>query len=118
MRAAELQGIGFSALQVQAINGTVAQTFSAAGTTSGTATAISVTHTYVTTAAEGSGAILPASNVGDELTVCNSTDNGMYVYPVSGYKINGKTLNYPLYLPAHQTAAFVCVDGNNFSGRF
>ena len=114
MRAIELQGMGFSPLQVRGIVGTMAQTFTAAGTTQATATAISTAHTYITTASEGNGAILPASNVSDELTVCNSTAVDVYVYPVTGYKLNGATLNQPLMLSPNKAAKFLCVDGNNF----
>jgi hypothetical protein len=119
MRLVELQGSGFSPLQQVAIVGVTAQTFTAAGATQAAATAITTTNTYITTASEGHGAILPsASGVGDGLKVCNSTSVDEYIYPPVGYKLNGGTTNAPLLLAPNRAGTFTCVDGNNWMVTF
>ena len=98
-----------------AIIGSIAQTFTAAGTTQATAAAITTTKTYITTATEGQGAILPGSmTASDEGVICNSTSVDVYVYPPVGYKINGGTTNLPLMIPPTSAMRFSCVDGNNY----
>lgn len=99
-----------------AIDGSVAQTFSCAGATQATATAITNVKTYITTCtAAAAGAILPGSmNVGDEGVICNSTSATAIIYPPTGYKLNGRTANYPLNLAANSSCRFTCVDGNNY----
>lgn len=103
------------ALQAQAITGSMAQTFTTAGTTQATATQVTTVYTYITTASEGQGAILPPSmNPSDSCSICNSTSVDVYVYPPVGYKLNGGTANVPFMLAPNSTRSFVCVDGNNW----
>lgn len=114
MFARELQ-TNFSGQATSAIVGSVAQTFTAAGTTQATATAIAAVTTFITTATEGQGAILPASmNSGDQATVGNATTVSVYVYPPTGGKINNATANIPMMIAPSTAVTFVCVDGTNW----
>ena len=66
---------------------------SAAGTTQGTATALTNTLNGITTAGAGSGVILYAGSDGDCQIVYNGGANPVNVYPPSGAKINGLATN-------------------------
>ena len=114
MFARELQST-FGGGQASAIVGSVAQTFTAAGTTQATGTAITTVKTFVTTATEGQGATLPASmQPGDECTVANATAVDVYVYPPVGGKLNNGTVNVPLMIAPQSGATFTCVDGTSW----
>ena len=103
------------AVQAQALVGSMAQTFTVSGTTQATAASITTVNTFVTTATEGQGAILPGSmNSSDMGRVCNSTSADIYLYPPVGYKLNGGTTNIPIMIAPNRTVTFVCVDGNNY----
>lgn len=91
--AREIMGGGFSAVSADAIQGGVNSTISAAGTTQGTATAITTSNNFITTAAASSGVILPASQQGDWLIIYNGGANAVTVYPPVGAKINGIATN-------------------------
>jgi hypothetical protein len=105
----------FGGARVGALKGSMSQTFTAAGTTQAAATAITTVFTYVTTASEGQGAVLPAGmDNSDQCTVCNSTSVDVYVYPPSGGKINGSSANTPIMLPPNSAIDFTCVDGTNW----
>ena len=98
-----------------AVTGSIAATFTAAGTTQATATAITCVNTYVTTATEGQGAVLPASmQASDCCTVCNSTSVNIYVYPPSGGQLNGATANRPIVIGPQLAVSFTCVDGTDW----
>lgn len=113
MFAREIQST-FSGSRVSALIGSVSATFTAAGATQATATAITTVFTNVTTATEGQGALLPASmSVGDQCTVANSTAVDIYVYPPVGGKLNGSTANLPMMIPPNGAIDFTCVDGSN-----
>ena len=79
--------------RAKAINGTVAPTVSAAGTTQGTATSLVASINVVTTAAASSGVILPSCEIGDEVEVCNFGANAVTVYPDSGARVNALSAN-------------------------
>lgn len=114
MLARELQS-QFAAQETLAIVGSIAQTFTAAGTSQATAAAISSGTTNITTATEGQGAIMPtALNPADSLVVCNSTAVDVYVYPGVGFSFNGGTANIPIMLAPKAARNFICIDGNNF----
>lgn len=105
----------FGASRVGALKGSMSQTFTAAGTTQATATAITTVFTLVTTATEGQGALLPASmDNSDQCTVCNGTAVSVYVYPPSGGKINNGTANIPMMLAPQTSVDFTCIDGTNW----
>ena len=102
-----------------AINGSVAATFTAAGTTQATATAITCVNTNITTGSDGQGALLPASmQAGDTGKICNTLSVNILVYPTSGGQINGKTANNPVVLGANQAMTFTYVTGSNVIATF
>ena len=98
-----------------AVIGSMASTFTAAGTTQATATAITTVYTNITTATEGQGAILAGSmNESDSGRVLNSTSVDVYLYPPVGYKLNNSTANLPIMIPPNKVVSFACIDGNNY----
>jgi hypothetical protein len=77
---------------------------SAAGTTQGTATALTASYNVVTTAAANSGVILPAATTaGWSVTVVNRGANAVNVYPASGAAIDGAAANVAISLPVGDT---------------
>ena len=77
---------------------------SAAGTTQGTATAISKTNSVFTTVASGAGATLPnlapVNGAFAEFTVVNAGANALLLYPASGNTINALAANAALSVAA------------------
>lgn len=97
-----------------AIVGSVSPTFTAAGTTQGTATSITTSVTNITAGGDATGAVLPqAMTVGDSGMVCNATSTTKYVYPTSGGTINGGTANVPLALAPNTSMRFAYVTVSN-----
>lgn len=72
---------------------TTSASITAAGTTSGTATAITNDYNVVTSSAATTdpfnGVILPAATTGRMITVVNRSTNPIYIYPQSGSTIDG-----------------------------
>ena len=81
-----------------ALNTTVTNGITAAGTNQGTATAITSTFNSVDTVAAGTGVILPAALAGYTITVSNHGLNNLSVYPASGESVEGGAANVPLVL--------------------
>lgn len=82
---------------------------SAAGTTQGTATALTKDQNEVTTVAAGSGVKLPASTAGNAIAVANAqATNALLVYPATGDAINALAANTALSLAAGKNAIFFC----------
>ena len=97
-----------------AVTGSIAPTFTAAGTTQATATAITCVNTNITTATEGQGALLPESmQASDSGKICNTTSVDVLVYPTSGGQINGATANVPLVLGPNRACTFTYTTGSN-----
>lgn len=95
----------FTALKMMAASGRVAlktngSGLSAAGTTQGTATAITNQTNDFTTVAASSGAILPSPEQGEFIFVANSGANTMALYPASGHSINALAANAAFSVPA------------------
>lgn len=86
--AQRMVAAGLSAIQVQAIQGTVANNLTAAGTTQATAVALAADQNRFTTVGASSGAILPAMNPGDEMSVINTGASALSLYPPVGAQIN------------------------------
>lgn len=84
---------GLSAINAQAIQGTVANGLTATGASQATALALGADINYVTTAAASTGVILPAMNPGDSLNVYNKGANALLVYPPTGAVINALGAN-------------------------
>jgi hypothetical protein len=86
---------------------TVNAAVAAAGTTQGTATALTAVINAVTT---GSGGVaLPVATAGAHQYVRNSLTSALSVYPASGAAINALTANVPVIVPADTTALLVAV---------
>lgn len=83
-----MMAAGLSASQVAAIQGTVANALTAAGSSQATAVALGADQNRFTTVAASTGAILPAMNPGDEMTVINAGANALSLYPPVGAQIN------------------------------
>ncbi len=79
---------------------------SAAGTTQGTATAITTSEVNVTTVAAGAGVILPSNNNGLRVQISNNGANSLLVYPDSGSTIDLLAANAAATIPAGQTATY------------
>ncbi len=87
-----------SALKIMAATGRVAfkslaTGVSAAGTTQGTATALTRSFNEVTTVAASAGVVLPAPEAGEIVMVANQGANALSVYPASGHSINNLSAN-------------------------
>ena len=100
--AANVMKGGLSAGQAQAVNGnSVNGAVTAAGTTQGTATAITADAAVVTTATTGQGVILYNGVIGDEQEVFNNTAVDIRVYPPTGGKVNQVATNSGFVLPPY-----------------
>jgi hypothetical protein len=87
-----------SAIKIMAATGRVAfkslaTGISAAGTTQGTATALTKSFNEVTTVAASAGVILPSPEAGEIVVVANQGANALNVYPASGHSINSLSAN-------------------------
>lgn len=87
-----MQG-GISAGGARGICGQINDSISAAGTTQGTATALTTSINVITTAAANSGVILPNPRGGSELDILNIGANQCIVYPPTGAQINNLSAN-------------------------
>jgi hypothetical protein len=84
---------GLSAVNAQAIQGTVANGLTATGNSQATALALSADINYVTTVAASTGVILPPMNPGDSINIYNKGANTLAVYPPVGGAINSVATN-------------------------
>ena len=81
---------GWSAGNAKAVNGAIATGLTAAGTTLGTALALSADTNVIGTCASGAGVSLPACEIGDSVEVYNGGANACTVYPdTASVQING-----------------------------
>lgn len=106
--AREIMGGGISAIAADAIQGGVNLTITAAGTTQATATALTTSNNQITTAASGSGVILPATQQGDWVVLYNGGANAVAVYPNVGAKINSLTTNGSALLAPNTACIYFC----------
>lgn len=105
--AKQIMGGGLSAGQAKAIAGTTATALSGAGTTLATGTAINAGFNVFTTVGSGSGATLPACEIGDSLWVFNnSATNALTVYPDSGSTINQLSASIGILLAPYTGVIF------------
>lgn len=102
-----MQG-GISAGAARAINGTLNNAVSAAGTTLATATSLNAGHNVITTCAASAGVALPSCEIGDEIFVWNGTGtNQLSVYPdVSTGTINQVGAGLAVLLSPYTGALF------------
>ncbi|MDX2073786.1 MAG: DUF2793 domain-containing protein [Alphaproteobacteria bacterium] len=101
----------FDALKMLAANGRVALKanatgLSAAGSTQGTATAITKQTNEFTTVGASQGGILPSPEQGEFIFVQNSGANALNVYPASGHSINALSANAAFSLAVGKNAMF------------
>lgn len=100
-----------SAATRQGICGNAAKGLSGAGSTQATATKLGADHSQFSTVAASQGAVLPAANVGEWMSVHNGGANALSVYPNLGGTINGGSANAAVSVPAGKAAIFVPLDG-------
>ena len=87
---------------------TVSNSVSAAGTTQGTATALTTQCNIVTTVASGTGVILPTPTVaGSRITITNLGANTLSIYPQVGAQIDSLGTNVAGTLFVNQTISYV-----------
>lgn len=79
---------------------------SAAGTTQGTATALTKDFNVVSTVAASSGVVLPTAAAGAQVTVKNAGANALAVYPASGGTIDALAANAAFSIPVGETRTF------------
>jgi hypothetical protein len=97
--------------------GGVATAVAAAGTTQGTATALSPGYNNVTSSSAGTatGVILPTTATGITVTVRNNTGNGINVYPSTGHTIDSTGVNVPLSIMIGGVVTFTAVQSGEWS---
>jgi len=72
---------------------------SAAGTTQGTGTALTLDHNVISTAASGTGVVLPTATAGRRIVVENKGANAVKIYPASGATVDALAANASITLP-------------------
>jgi hypothetical protein len=80
---------------------------SAAGSTQGTATAITKEINVVSTVASGAGVVFPTAVAGMVITITNTSANALLVYPATSAAINSAALNAAYSQPAGSTLQFI-----------
>ncbi len=111
-----MQG-GVSAGQARAINGNnVNSAVTAAGTTQGTATAITADVNVVTTATNLQGVILYAGVPGDSQWIFNNSGVGVAVtvYPPTGAKVNQLATNAGFVLAPYTGVCCKCISSTQW----
>ncbi len=94
----------------------IATGVAAAGTTQGTATALTRQLNEVTTVAASSGVVLPSPEAGEVLTVINAGANALNVYPASGHSINALAVNAAFSLAVGKAVRLVSVSASKWYG--
>ena len=99
-----------------AIGGSVASGLTSAGTTQGTAFAMSIDDTQVfTTVGSGTGAIFAQTyGPNDSIVIINNGANALTVYPATGGMVNGGSANAGIAVPVGVLGLFVTPDGLNW----
>lgn len=88
-----------AALNIPGALVTVSATVSAAGSTQGTATALTSDVNVITTAAASTGVVLQTAAAGKKVTVVNKGANALAVYPASGGAIDALASNAAISIP-------------------
>lgn len=97
-----------------------ANNIAAAGTNQSTATALTATRNVVTSAASGTGVVLPTTTQISDLTpgeivvVANATTTAFTVYPPAGASIAGGSVNAGISLAANATARLMFVSATQY----
>lgn len=98
--AQRLLGSGLGAQAAANIVGDVDPAITATGSTQGTAYQLFAANSLVTTAASGTGVIVPVMNPGDSILIKNEGANTLSVYPRTGENINALSANSAYSLSA------------------
>jgi hypothetical protein len=116
---------GQSAQQATAQQGFATLTFTATGTTQGTAAQLPTDFTIVTTAAASSGVLLPGAvdtaatpgivNITDVVQVANHGANAVLVYPQLGGKISTLAANAGFSVAVGKLATFIYIGSGNWA---
>lgn len=91
-------------LTTPALNGAVVNNnnaVSAAGTTQGTATALTVDYNVVTTVAAGAGVVLPTATAGRRIVIVNKGANVLTIYPATSAYIDALAVNAGIQVAAN-----------------
>lgn len=112
----KLFGSGLNTLSVAAIVQDVGTAISAAGTTQGTATALTNAVNGVSSVAAGAGVVLYAGSAGDSQIVYNSGANAVKVYPPSGSSINQLSANTPHVLATNTGCQYWFISSTQIFG--
>jgi hypothetical protein len=86
----------------------------AAGSTQGTATALTKAINVVSTVSAGQGVVLPTAVAGMRITVVNTSGTTLLVYPASGGVINSLTTNTGYSLPALGRLDYIAVSSTQW----
>ncbi len=92
-------------------------TIAAAGSTQATATAVTAGLTIVSSATgtTADGIRLPASwGIGESITIVNTTDVALDVFPSTGGAINGGTANAAKALAANMSGRYISIGSDNW----
>lgn len=103
----DLMGAGMPGEQAVLLGQGVLASVTAAGTTAGTATAITGSQTQITSAAGATGVILPATATLTRLFFIRNliaSTAPLNIYPPTGGRINNMAANAPLIVPAGESA--------------
>lgn len=112
---ARLVVAGMSAAAAQASVGTTATGLTATGANQAGAVPLGADNNFFTTVAAGTGAILPAMNPGDSITVYNGGANALLVYPPVGGQIKGLGANVGYSVAvATPMAEITCISPTQF----
>lgn len=114
---ARIVASGLSAINAQAIQGTVAVGLTAAGTVQANALPLGADVNQFTTVGAGTGAILPAMNPGDEIVLTIAgVANALLLYPPVGGKINALGVNAGYSIAVATPTVFViCISPTQYS---
>lgn len=86
----------------------------AANNTATGATALTKTINVITTATEtANSVVLPSGAAGSMLVAINKTAQAVYVFPPSTGKLNNRTADSAIMLPAYGSLMFICSDAAN-----
>ena len=88
-----------------------AATVAAAGTSQGTATAITTDTNAVTT---GTGGVILPTGIGRRITIINRTGSTISVYPASGYTIDSNAANAAVSVVANGWITLACLTSSNY----
>ena len=79
---------------------------SAAGSSQGTATALTTSYNIVSTVGLGQGVVLPTATAGMKVIIVNKGANALSVYPATGAAIDSAGTNASVILPAGVSATY------------